>query len=45
MKQKPTPEQIRQACREHCERIPNFAKLPPAEQAKIYQAMIQIAGA
>ena len=43
MKPKPTPEQIRQACREHCERIPNFSKLPEAEQNRILRALWEIA--
>ena len=45
MKPTPTPEQIRKACRDHCQRIPGYNKLPEAEQEKIYRAMLEIAGA
>ena len=45
MKPTPTPEQIRAACRAYCERVPGYAKLPQAEQDRIYKALLEIAGA
>ena len=45
MKPRPTPEQIRAACRAYCERVPDYAKLPHDKQAAILQALLEIAGA